>query len=401
VTNVPSDVLHAGVASTGPAYVYDLDRLRQRCRRLAALPFPRKRIFFATMANDHPEILACIRKERIGAFVNSANHLRLVLDAGFAPANVVYAASNMTPDEMTSCIELGVNLVLDSLGQLETLASLRLGDVEIGIRLNVGSALDKRHLRHDPSYRFGLIEDELPDALAIARRGRIRIGGAHSYFGTDIREPQLLLDGLQRLARTAAALPDLRYLDVGGGFGVPDADGEPEFDLEGYGKSAASLLRAIEDRLGHSLEIYIEPGRYLVSDCGFFFAKVIDRKIREDRVFVGTNASVAGFPRPLIYPEIAKHPCSIAGADMREPHPLPLWICGNSTYSQDFLARGIALPLPECGETLVFRNAGAYGRSMLTRFLGKNTPAEIVIDRAAVNVVQLDAIAMAASGAMR
>lgn len=382
MTAIDKHVLNAGVASAEPAYVYDLDRLRQRCRRLSALPFPRKRIFFATMANDHPDILSCIRRERIGAFVNSENHLRLVLDAGFAPADVVYAASNMTGGEMASCVALGVNLVLDSLGQLETLASLGLGSVEIGVRLNVGSALDKQRVRHDPSYRFGLLAEEVPEAIDVAARGGIRIGGAHSYFGTDIRDPRILLDGLQRLANVAAALPELRYLDVGGGFGVPDVDGEPEFDLEGYGRSASALLRSIEERLGRSLEIYIEPGRYLVSDCGYFFAKVIDRKIRADRVFVGTNASVAGFPRPLLYPDIARHPCAIAGAEPREPYPLPLWVCGNSTYSQDFLARGIALPLPERGETLVFRNAGAYGRSMLTRFLGKNTPAEIVVDRA-------------------
>jgi diaminopimelate decarboxylase len=380
MTPIATDVLHAGMASAEPAYVYDLDQLRQRCRRLSALPFPRKRIFFATMANDHPDILACIHRERIGAFVNSENHLRLVLDAGFAPANIVYAASNMTAGEMASCVALGVNLVLDSLGQMETLASLRLGSLEVGLRINAGSALDKQKVRHDPAYRFGVLEEELPAAIALAARRGIRIAGAHSYFGTDIRDPRVLLEGLERLARVASVLPGLRYLDVGGGFGVPDAEGEPDFDLEGYGRRASTLLCAIEERLGRTLEIYIEPGRYLVSDCGFFFVKVVDRKIRADRVFVGTNGSVAGFPRPLIYPDIARHPCSIAGVNARAPHPLPLWICGNSTYSQDFLARGIELPLPECGETLVFRNAGAYGRSMLTRFLGKTTPAEVVID---------------------
>ncbi|HET8799373.1 MAG TPA: alanine racemase [Thermoanaerobaculia bacterium] len=395
MTTIGTDVLLAGLASAEPAYVYDLDRLRQRCRRLIELPFPRKRIFFATMANDHPEILACIRREHIGAFVNSESHLRLVLDAGFAPANVVYAASNMTAGEMASCVALGVNLVLDSLGQLETLASLRVRALDVGLRVNAGSALDKREVRHDPSYRFGVLEEELPAAIALAARHGIRIAGAHSYFGTDIRDPHILLDGLERLARVASTLPDLCYLDVGGGFGVPDADGEPEFDLQGYGRSAAALLRSIEERLGRSLEIYVEPGRYLVSDCGFFFVKVVDRKIRADRVFVGTNGSVAGFPRPLIYPDIARHPCSIAGAEPREPYPLPLWICGNSTYSQDFLARGIELSLPECGETLVFRNAGAYGRSMLTRFLGKNTPAELVIDSEARQTSVSSALAIA------
>jgi diaminopimelate decarboxylase len=332
------------------------------------------------MANDHPQILACIRREGIGAFVNSERHLTLALEAGFRPPDIIYAASNMTRDELAARVRAGVNLVLDSLGQLETLASLRAGGLDIGVRLNVGSALDKRDVRPDPSYRFGILQQEIAAAVSLARRAGLRIVGAHSYFGTDIRDPRTLLRGLDRLAQAAAALPDLRYLDVGGGFGVPDSLNEPEFDLGAYGRGAADLLRDVEHRLRRPIDVYVEPGRYLTSDCGYFFVRVVDRKLRPDRVFVGTNASIAGFPRPLLYPDVAKHPCTIVGGEARRPHSTPVWVCGNSTYSQDFFARGIALPLPNVGETLVFQNAGAYGRSMVTRFLGKEMPQEVVLD---------------------
>ncbi len=377
---ISTEVLSAGLRATEPTYVYDLPRLRRRCRMLRALQVPRKRIFFATMANDHPQILACIRREGIGAFVNSERHLKLALEAGFLPRDIIYAASNMTRGELAARVRSGVHLVLDSLGQLETLASLDVGTVDIGIRLNVGSALDKRDVRVDPTYRFGILEQEVEDALYLSRRAGFKIVGAHSYFGTDIRDPRTLLRGLDLLGQAAVALPHLRYLDVGGGFGVPDSLREPEFNLDSYGRGAADLTRELERRLDRSIELYVEPGRYLVSDCGYFFARVVDRKLRADRAFIGTNASIAGFPRPLLYPEIAKHPCAIVGGETRPVHHLPVWVCGNSTYSQDFLARGIALPLPNVDETLVFENAGAYGRSMVTRFLGKDIPQEIVLD---------------------
>lgn len=380
MTNLSAAVLRAGVESDAPAYVYDLDVLQQKCRRLLSLPISRKRVFFATMANDHPGILRRIHESGLGAFVNSPAHLRLALEAGFAPRDIVYAASNMSPREMERCASLAVNLVLDSVGQVESLGTVA-GGIDIGLRMNVGSALDKERLRHDPAYRFGILGHEVPRALDAAAASGNRIVGAHSYFGTDLLDPSILIDGLEHLAEAAGALPDLRYVDVGGGFGIPDGTGVPEFDVEEYGRRAAATLRDVERRLGKAIELYIEPGRWLVSDSGFFFVKVVDLKMRDDRLFVGTNGSVAGFPRPLLYPEIARHPCAVAG--IRGPvHPVPVYVCGNSTYSQDFLARGIALPKPEIGDTLVFFNAGAYGRSMITNFLGKDRPAEIVLDAA-------------------
>jgi diaminopimelate decarboxylase len=362
---------------------------------LKALPIARKRIFFATMANDHPSILACVRECGLGVFVNSPTHLRLVREIGFDPARIVYAASNMLPEEMIACVRQNVNLVLDSIGQIQTLAEMITSPVEIGVRVNVGSALDRLDIRHDPLYRFGLLPDELTVALEIARRGGIKIVGVHSYFGTGLMQPEILLNGLNRLAEQAEVLPDLRYLDTGGGFGVPDTLDGSEFDLKGYGEGAARIMHRFAEQLGREIELYIEPGRYLAADSGYFFVKVVDCKVREDRVFIGTNGSVACFPRPLLYPEQARHPCELIGERGRMPsHPHPAYVCGNSTYSQDFLARNIVLPLPEPGDSLVFYYAGAYGRSMVTRFLGKDHPEEIIVETA-----KIEALAAEAKGA--
>lgn len=380
---IPEAVLQVGVDSPSATYVYDLEQLRLRCQDLTQLCIPRKRVFFATMANDHPEILACVRDCGVGVFVNSPTHLSLVLELGFEPERIVYAASNMVPDEMRTCLDHRIALVLDSIGQIRALGKLADGDVEIGVRLNVGSAIDRASLGSDPGYRFGLLEEEIPQALDVASAHGIRIVGAHSYFGTDLMQADILLEGLERLCRTAIRLPDARYLDVGGGFGVPDTLGGPEFDLAEYGRRAAEILDRQERELDRTLELYIEPGRFLVADSGYFFVKVVDCKLRDDRVFVGTNGSVVNFPRPLLYPDRARHPCEIVGPRGTQPmHSKPVYVCGNSTYSQDFLARNLSLPLPEPGDTLVFHNAGAYGRSMITHFLGKSRPTEIVYDSA-------------------
>ncbi len=377
---VSVDILKAGVDHARPTYVYDLERLRDRCRELEAICAARKSIFFATMANDHPAILGCIRDRGHGVFVNSPRHLRLVRELGFAPSRIVYAATNMMGEEIEICLQMGVRLILDSLGQLRIFAELAKPGQEVGLRLSVGSALDGVELWEDPSYRFGLLPAELPLAVAIARQYRVRIVGAHSYFGTDLTSAELLVDGMERLGRAADLLPDLRYLDVGGGFGVTARD-DSGFNVERYGQLAAQVMASHERRRGRPLELVLEPGRYLSASCGFFFVKVIDVKTRWDRVFVGTNGSVAIFPRPLMYPDRAVHPCEIIGPrGFQPPLERPVYICGNSTYSRDFLARDVRLALPEPGDTIVFHNAGAYCRSMITEFLGKDRPKEVVVD---------------------
>jgi diaminopimelate decarboxylase len=299
----------------------------------------------------------------------------------------------MVEDEMRLCLAHGVRVVLDSIDQVRRYGRLAGPGHEVGLRVSVGYA-DSDTLRVEPNYRFGILPDELPDAVAAAGAHGLRIAGVHSYFGTDLpAEP--LVEGVGRLADVAAALPDVGFLDAGGGFCV-HMPGEAAFDLGGYGRGVSAHLTRLRRRTGRPIEFLVEPGRYLAATCGHFFVTVVDVKERADRVFVGTTGSVAMFPRPLLYPDRGVHPCGIVGRDPVEPaDPRPLYVCGNSTYSQDFLARGISLPLPRVGETLVFGNAGAYCRSMATRFLGKDRPVEVVLDGVAsyVGLNELDALA--------
>ncbi|NUT54039.1 MAG: hypothetical protein HOV94_43140 [Saccharothrix sp.] len=371
---LPGRVLDAGTADDFPTYVYDLAALRARCAELDALPVPRKRVHFASMANDHPKVIGCVRRAGHGVFVNSRKHLDVALRAGVPADRVLYASSNMVDEEMRACADLGVRVVLDSVAQLRRFGAVAGPGHDVGLRVSVG-CVDGGELRDDPGYRFGVLPAEVPAASAAARAAGLRVVGAHSYFGTNLTAAPLV-EGIGRLAEAAAALPDLAFLDAGGGFGVAMPD-ERAFDFATY----AAGVREHLDRLARPVEFVLEPGRYLAADCGYFFVTVVDVKERADRVFVGTNASVAVFPRPLLYPDRARHPVGVVGRDPAEPpDPRPVYVCGSSTYSQDFLARDIRLPLPRVGDVLVFGHAGAYCRSMVTRFLGRDTPREVVLD---------------------
>lgn len=373
----PPSVRKAALVRNGPSYVYDLALLRARLKRITELAQVPARVHFATMANDHEAVLREIATTEIGAFVNSPAHLDLALRAGFSPRKIVYAASNMSDAALRHCIAAGVHLVLDSLSQIEACDALAPEETRVGLRVNAGSAIEGPALAFESGYRFGVLPHELAQAVTLPRR--LKIVGLHCYFGTDILDYRVLLKGLNQLAQLSHALPDLAYIDGGGGFGVADDDSVCEFNLEAYIEGAASIMRALSEERRRPIELVLEPGRWLAAPIGWFFATVVDVKRRDDRIFAGVNASVAQFPRMLIYPEKARHPCLVLDKETEPAASVPVWVAGNSTYSRDFLARAERLPEPAPGDVIAFGNAGAYCRSMRTRFLGMDDPAEIVL----------------------
>ena len=375
---IPAPILGSARAAKRPVYVYDLAVLHARLRLLEALPLRRKRIHFATMANDHPQVLAAVSGAGHGIFVNSLAHLALARSVRVPLNRIIFAASNMSREEMIACIAADVHVVLDSLGQVAAFDALARPGTPVGIRVNVGSAIESPDLQDEPSYRFGLLPAEVP--AAVKNVTNLRIVGVHAYFGTDIMDPSVLLTGLGRLARVGETVPDLEYVDGGGGFGIADDPAVTPFDLDAYGRGAAAIMNSLEARLRRRVTLIIEPGRWLAAPSGWFFTRVVDVKERHDRIFAGTTGSVAQFPRMLVYPERARHPCQIVDAEGRACAAKPVWFSGNSTYSRDYLARGVAIAMPQVGDLVAFHHAGAYCRSMLTRFLGKEQPDEILLD---------------------
>lgn len=376
---IPPHVLSLAHNIEQATYIYDLDILRTRLGLIErALPMRRKQIHFATMANDHPDVLATVAEAGYGIFVNSPAHLALARDAGIPSRRIIYAASNMSLPEMKMCLDAGVHLVLDSPGQVAGFDAIAPAGTAVGIRVNAGSAIESPVLSQEASYRFGLLAGEVDGVQRSTRN--LRIVGVHCYFGTDIMDPRLLLDGLSRLAVVAETLPHLEYVDGGGGFGISDDLAAPPFDLVAYGEGAAAIMARLEAKLRRPVTLIVEPGRWLSAPIGWFFARVVDVKMRPDRIFAGVAASVVQFPRMLLHPDKARHPCEIVASGDRPTAAPPVWITGNSTYSRDFLARGAALPTPAPGDLVAFHHAGAYCRSMLTRFLGKEQPDEICLN---------------------
>jgi diaminopimelate decarboxylase len=350
-----------------PFYVYDTARLRQTCRALRSLPAA-PRVYFATMANAHPRFLAVIRDEGLGVFVNTMGHLRTALEVGFEPARIIYTASGMSEALMRQVQATGAEVNLDSIGQVARWRALFPGQ-PFGIRCNIGDRIQARETRGGffvgSQSRLGLSGEELEEAA-----GSADIHGLHLYAGTDILDIAYFESCYRALLELIPGFPGLRYLDLGGGFGVPGPGQEP-FDFAAYGALVATIMDEAEQLAGRRLELVLEPGRIVGAEAGAFACRVTDVKRRGDRQLVGVDASSAQFPRPLLYPDSAWHPHHLQAHDGRGlSEPLPSQVYGCSTYSRDFLVWEGALPAAQPGDLVLLGQAGAYCASLHTRFLG-------------------------------
>jgi diaminopimelate decarboxylase len=274
--------------------------------------------------------------------------------------------------------DCGAQMNLDSPSQLELW--LKLFPTEpIGIRCNIGDKV-KPYATHAGFFigkesRLGFSREEIAQ---IADKKIIK--GLHLYAGTDIFDIDYFINCYKELTNIAADFPMLEYLNFGGGFGVSE-NGEKQFDILKYNARVTKLMDQVSHRKGSSMRLILEPGRIIGGEAGFFVCNVTDVKKRVNNTLVGVNASVAQFPRPLMYPDIARHPVMIIrdGFQLFEDPFYPTSIYGCSTYSRDLFSKNIQLPELKIGDIVVFGNAGSYSASSYTQFLGFPKPNEYFI----------------------
>ncbi len=361
-----------------PYYIYDTQKIRQQCQQFNSLDYPEKSIHFATMANNHPEFLRIIKEEGMRVFVNSLLHLDIVSQLGFEREEIIFTSSGLTENTMQKIAEFDVQLNLDSPMQLERWLKL-FPDKKVGIRCNIGSTVSP-FATHAGFFigensRLGFTESEIKN---IPDKSKIR--GLHLYAGTDIFDLNYFMNCYRELIRFADYFPELEYLNMGGGFGVAE-NGYEAFDFSEYNIRVTELMESISEKTKRRLKLILEPGRIIGGKAGYFVCCVTDIKQRENKRLIGVNGSTVQFSRPLLYPDIAKHPVVVLrnGIPLNESETVCSTVFGCSTYSRDIFRENVQLPVVEPGDTLVFCNAGSYSASTYLHFLGFPKPEELFV----------------------
>lgn len=355
-----------------PLYVYQGASLRDTIEHITeAIPYPRTQFHFASVTNGSVALLQIFQDQGWGLHANTPGDIYLGLFAGFAPSQIIYSGSNLNPAEMEQVLNWGVTtLNLDSLAQLklccEVYQSLR-SSVKVpclGLRLNLKEVTGNS--------RIGVRPREFAAAIALTRQARLKLSGLHFYRGTGTQATRAFTQVIDTVLATAKLLPDWEYLDFGGGFGYPYRSHGAAFDWEEFGAELTERL----SRLGRSIDLIIEPGRAAIAGCATLLAQVVSVKWQESKQIVGVDTTVANLSVSSVhggYREVVTW--------AKEQAPLhPTDVCGNTTYSRDYLGRNCQLPALEIGDAIAILDVGAYGYAMSSHFLHRPRPAEVLLE---------------------
>lgn len=361
-----------------PYYIYNIQTIKDQCQIFKKISYQNKSIHFASMANINPQFLKIVGNEKVNIFVNSILHLNAAIEAGFQREEIIFTSSALSLKTMKTVESFNVQLNVDSPNQLKQWLSL-FPEKAVGIRCNIGDKVEP-YSTHAGFFigkesRLGFTREEINQ---IADKTKIK--GLHLYVGTDIFDIDYFINCYKELIDIAADFSALEYLNFGGGFGVSE-DGETQFNITEFDTKITKLMNQVSKDRGRSIKLILEPGRIIGGIAGYFVCNVSDVKSRGNKQLVGLNASTVQFSRPLLYPEIAKHPICVLrnGLPLVSHLKIDTTIFGCSTYSRDIFSNNAELPELEVGDTIVFGNAGSYSASSHMQFLGFPKPEEFFI----------------------
>ena len=346
----------------GAAYVYDggtIDAHIAGLRRIMSVD----RVLYSIKANPNPDVLRRIAAGGLSFECVSQGELERVLELF---PNIEHDEILFTPNfapraEYARAFDLGVRVTLDNLHPLREWQPLFKGR-DVFVRVDTGHGRGHHdHVRTaGEQSKFGVPLEEIPELTALARTLGTRISGLHAHSGSGIFNVRNWSEAGEGLAGLLKQFPDVRCLDLGGGLGVPERPGQLPLDLEALDAGLAPIRKAHP-----GIEIWIEPGRYLVAEAGVLLAQVTQLKTKGDLRYVGVCTGMNSLIRPALY---GAHHEIVNLTRLGEPATEICTIVGPICESGDLLGADRLLPPTREGDILLIATAGAYGHAMSSHY---------------------------------
>lgn len=359
-----------------PLYVYDSEKIESQYNRLtqAFAKVPRFKIHYAVKALSNISILKIIKNLGGGLDTVSIEEVQLGLYAGFAPSEIIYTPNGVSMEEIEQVAAMGVQINIDNLSILEQFGTKN-PSIPVCIRINphvMAGGNANISVGHIDS-KFGISIHQLPHILRIVENTKMHINGIHMHTGSDILDVEVFLYAAEILFDTAKNFKELDFIDFGSGFKVPYKVGDIETDVEEFGKKLTKRFLAFEKEYGRELTLVFEPGKFLVSEAGYFLTKVNVVKQTTSTVFAGVDSGFNHLIRPMLY-GAQHHIENISNPNGKERfYSVVGYICETDTFASN---RRIA-EIKE-GDILCFKNAGAYCFSMASNYNSRVKPAEVL-----------------------
>ncbi|MEO7446308.1 MAG: diaminopimelate decarboxylase [Ferruginibacter sp.] len=360
-----------------PVYVYHAETITEQYKKLTnAFKDCDAKIFYACKALTNINVLKLMLE--LGASLDcvSIHEVQLGLLAGFSKEQILFTPNCVDFEEIVEGKNLGVHINIDNISILEQFGNKYGSSYPVCIRLNphiMAGGNFKISTGHVDS-KFGISIHQMRHIERIVKTTKLQVEGVHMHTGSEIKDIKVFLTGLEVMFSMAEHFPDLKYIDLGSGFKVPYQPGDPETDVDELGKKFATAFESFQKETGRKLQVWFEPGKYLVSQAGYFITKANIIKQTPATVFVGVNSGFNHLIRPMMY-EAYHHIENISNPDSTSRiYTVVGNICETDTFAWD-------RTLSEVRERdlLVFYNAGAYGFEMSSNFNSRLKPAEVLV----------------------
>jgi len=369
-----------------PLYVYDAAKMLAKIQQLkSAFTGINMKVKFAIKSLSNINVLRFFRQQNIGVDVVSIQELYLAQRAGFAAKDIMFTPNCVGFDEIEKAIELGIPVNIDNIAQLEIFGHKYGNKVPICIRINphlIGGGNHKIQTGHIDS-KFGISILQMRHLHRVVSANNIHVHGLHVHTGSDILDANVFLNGANIILDAAREFDNLEFIDFGSGFKVAYQQGDNITDIAHLGKKMTETVQQFCKDYGKELEIWFEPGKFLVSEAGHFLVKTNVVKQTPATTFAGVDAGLNHLIRPMMYNAYHNIKNISNPKGQQRVYDVVGYICETDTLGNDRKLNEVRV-----GDILSIQNAGAYCFSMSSNYNSRYRPAEILIHNGEAHLIR-------------
>ena len=360
-----------------PLYVYDASKITDNYHAMIkAFEGLNCKVKYPVKALSNINILKLFQKLGGGLDTVSIQEVKLGLKAGFKPEEIIYTPNCVSFEEIQMAVELGVVINIDNISILEQFGHEYGDSVPCAIRFNphiFAGGNSKISVGHIDS-KFGISVYQRRHVQRVVKTNQIRVNGIHVHTGSDILNASAYLQSAGIMFDIAREFENLEFIDFGSGFKVAYKDDDIKTDINDIGDKLREAYAEFTQDYGKEVELWFEPGKYMVSESGFFMMRSNVIKQTPSTVFVGVDSGLNHFIRPMMYGSEHEIVNISNPGGTKRIYTIVGYICETDTFGWDRKLSEVRE-----GDILCLKNAGAYGYSMSSNYNSRYRPAEVMI----------------------
>ncbi|UBM60984.1 diaminopimelate decarboxylase [Marinilongibacter aquaticus] len=371
-----------------PLYVYDGNKIEEQIAKMrAAFSGVSVKLKYACKALTNVSIMRLMLKNNMDVDVVSIEEVQIALQVGFKPGQIQYTPSGVAFSEIEEALALGIRLNIDSLNLLEWFGEKYGNAHKIALRINpsiLAGGNYKISTGHADS-KFGIPVEYLDQILEMVKKYDLQIVGIHQHNGSDFKDGEVIVKAMRiSLELAEKHFPNLEFIDMGSGFKVAYHEDDHITNIDLIAQDVVKEFKAFQGRYGRDIELWFEPGKFLVSECGTLLMTCNVVKHNPTRNFVHVDSGLNHLIRPMMY-DAYQEIVNTSNADTAEMEIYDVvgYICETDTFGKDR-----KMPVVQPGDILAIKNAGAYCFTMSSNYNSRRKPAEILVYNEQVHLVR-------------